>query len=1765
MNIKHISYICDAKWSGNRKATVLWLLSGIVALGYAATAAFGQSPTKEPSTASVIASGERGGALVPTRAAASSAENQEMLEAMGLWNAHRWSDGVDAMRRIWQQSPGSPWAAEAELHEACYLKFNCRYAEAEERFLSVFKKHPDCDGVRKKVFYYLPHLYALTGRLDDALAAQRVLGEFNLNWQERQFLENQMRQLSVAKHAQDDGRLCGTKALALALAAAEQGQPDKGLRNISYRRLFAKRPWALERSDHPDGYSISDLLRLGGGTARRVSYSELCGLAKPGRPVIAYLSAPETPKFYEALGRAEPKGTPRRTGHFIVVEKAQTGYLEALDPSTGRERWDSCMFQARWSGVVILAPRAVEQPGQPLDRGIADVLRGGCCGSPPPDPQAGPTCPDDAAGSGRNGPQTSVSGPGSKLSGCVTCKAPSYMFGLPSANFVLVDTPMWYPDANGPSMGIELVYNRINSGILSDTNTPPSGYYIFGNKWSFNYNSFVKVTPSGNIQVVMPDGLVLEYATTNQVFTATDIRNRHSFAWVSNTTYYCLTLDGSQTQYYYSTNTASQAGQQVEQIKDRFGDTLTMTYNANGKLTNVMSSVGGRSFRFVYNAGGHVTNVTDLLERSCSFGYSGNGNLVSMTDMGGYTTTLQYNTNNWVTGITYPNNSTLVLTYETGLQIGDVYSNADYAVNNYPAFRIRVMDSLNRTNEYMYHAFYTEGPATVRDTAGNIWLYNNDSGLGDNRRPAIFCEGVNDRTYSNALNNDFTGKADQWVFREFGEGNNGNLLTESRPVNPSDNVYEMSTDGLVRTFGYDNNDWMTSETWWTAIWEEEVGTWTNAYDTAGNRIYTCNPLGAATYTAYDSDDLPIAITNALNQVTSLEYDGHGNLTRLVNPRSATFDWEYDSRGLCTLVKLPDTNTVQMTYDIVGRLATVTDPVGLTVSNQYDNLDRVTSVRYPDGTTNSYNYSCCALSSVTDRLGRQTTFDRDILGRVTNVTDAASQRVKFTYGAGDEITSLTVWQDGTPRTTQFAYTSTNGFTRLTQRTSPLGKTAQYDYTFRGALSKRTDGLSRQTQYQYDQLQQLTQISYPGGNTVGMDYDVLGLTTKVAGPLATNEFAYDALGRVTNAICTASVPGMTPVQYAFEYTYDAAGNVTDRTLRGLSGFSQVIPTHYEYDSMDRLTLATNALASASYGYDKGRLATKSYGNGDSVNLGYDIESRLTNLAIQAGGQTLQQFAYTYNAMGMMLSASSAQQTIEYGYDSVYQLTSEVVNVSGTITTNSWQYDTAGNVRNTRQGTQQGEWTVNADNELSVITVTSATGTGLVQQINVTGQVDAGPRSNKWYNTYATARGQTGGVSSANGSFTISNVAVTAGANALTVTVRDVSANVATQIVNFTVATTNSSAFAYDANGNLTNVTSSLPDRTWYYEYDIENRLTKAISNNVTVFECWYDSDGRRIAKREVSGSQTNSVQYVWDGWELVAILGGDGQLQEHYTRGVGVAADIGSLVAATHYTSGVANVTRYLHNNHRGDVVLTREGTNTVATFDYTAYGELRSQAGSYRPRLRFSTKEYDASTGFYHFPYRYYAPMWARWVTRDPIEEEAGINLYAYVDINPVGFVDPLGLVNMNLYPRSEGIHRLAANATVARTYSVGAHGSQNIVRDANGNPISPRDLARDILRDRNYQRGQMVTLGACNTGAGRDNYARRLANELTRQSGVRTAVQAPDRYAVYRPADRNIYSADWNFLYDRQGRAIRTPSGDYAGSMGAPGRWNSFTGELPGR
>lgn len=90
---------------------------------------------------------------------------------------------------------------------------------------------------------------------------------------------------------------------------------------------------------------------------------------------------------------------------------------------------------------------------------------------------------------------------------------------------------------------------------------------------------------------------------------------------------------------------------------------------------------------------------------------------------------------------------------------------------------------------------------------------------------------------------------------------------------------------------------------------------------------------------------------------------------------------------------------------------------------------------------------------------------------------------------------------------------------------------------------------------------------------------------------------------------------------------------------------------------------------------------------------------------------------------------------------------------------------------------------------------------------------------------------------------------------------------------------------------------------------------------------------------------------------------------------------------------------------------------AARYEYDPYGNNAldplnaSQSGNYAATnaFRFSTKPFDAETGLSYFGYRYYAPGMGRWMNRDPLGHEGGLNLYGYVENSPMDFVDPFGL------------------------------------------------------------------------------------------------------------------------------------------------------------
>jgi RHS repeat-associated protein len=83
---------------------------------------------------------------------------------------------------------------------------------------------------------------------------------------------------------------------------------------------------------------------------------------------------------------------------------------------------------------------------------------------------------------------------------------------------------------------------------------------------------------------------------------------------------------------------------------------------------------------------------------------------------------------------------------------------------------------------------------------------------------------------------------------------------------------------------------------------------------------------------------------------------------------------------------------------------------------------------------------------------------------------------------------------------------------------------------------------------------------------------------------------------------------------------------------------------------------------------------------------------------------------------------------------------------------------------------------------------------------------------------------------------------------------------------------------------------------------------------------------------------------------------------------------------------------------------------AASYRYDPFGNTISSSGTLASGnvYRFSSKEIHVNSGLYYYGYRWYAPSLQRWLNRDPIGEDGGINLYSLVLNDPIDLFDPNG-------------------------------------------------------------------------------------------------------------------------------------------------------------
>jgi RHS repeat-associated protein len=204
-------------------------------------------------------------------------------------------------------------------------------------------------------------------------------------------------------------------------------------------------------------------------------------------------------------------------------------------------------------------------------------------------------------------------------------------------------------------------------------------------------------------------------------------------------------------------------------------------------------------------------------------------------------------------------------------------------------------------------------------------------------------------------------------------------------------------------------------------------------------------------------------------------------------------------------------------------------------------------------------------------------------------------------------------------------------------------------------------------------------------------------------------------------------------------------------------------------------------------------------------------------------------------------------------------------------------------------------------------------------------------------------------------------------------------------------------YDLNGSLVNDGST---RT--FQWDGANRLV-AVNYTGTTKRSEFSYDGlSRVARIvEKTGNKINSTRkFVWCGMEQCEFR------------------DAHDAVTLRVYPQGQysGNKAYFYSRDHLGSIREMRKSTDTVvARYDYDPYGRSTTIVSNTLPDFNFAGLYRHSLSNLDFAVRRAYDPDLGRWLSRDPIGETGGVNLYSYVENNPTGAVDPMGLVTFFIH------------------------------------------------------------------------------------------------------------------------------------------------------
>jgi RHS repeat-associated protein len=369
-------------------------------------------------------------------------------------------------------------------------------------------------------------------------------------------------------------------------------------------------------------------------------------------------------------------------------------------------------------------------------------------------------------------------------------------------------------------------------------------------------------------------------------------------------------------------------------------------------------------------------------------------------------------------------------------------------------------------------------------------------------------------------------------------------------------------------------------------------------------------------------------------------------------KNQTIQYVYDALHRLSSKTYPDTTAVEYAYDLAGKVQQVSDPTG-TYGFSYDNMGRLigtsTQYAYLPGFNfqNAYTYDAASnRTSLTAPDGSVSTYGYDSLNRLNGLANSWAGSFGFSYDALSRRTQLT---RSNGINTNYGYDSVSHLLSvLHQAGANTLDGASYTYDPAGNRTAKTNDLNAVTSnYSYDPLYELTQVTQGSSTTETYSYDPVGNRLS---SLGVPTYSYNSSNELTS-------------NSSGSYSFDANGN----TLSDASGKS------YTWDFENRLVQAVNpGVGTTTFRYDPfGRRIQKSGPLGTTNYLydGYNVIEDLDN-----SGNVLARYTQGTHVDEWLAELRSGTSSY-YERDGLGSVTS-LSNSAGALA-NTYTYDSYGKV--------------------------------------------------------------------------------------------------------------------------------------------------------------------------------------------------------------------------------------------------------------------------------------------------------------------------------------------------------------------------------------------------------------------------------------------------------------------------------------------------------